>query len=130
MGRLVRTCLAAGTLAPALVFAAFGFALANHEPETKCSSSGDTCAGTLENQRGVHILEINSFGLRGRIEVCSRRVGGEQKCIDRRMKHVTGDIYGSRVKWEPNFPSRRGRYVITWREHDDRVGPRLGLHER
>ena len=103
---------------------------ANHEPQAKCSRSGDTCASARENNRAIHVLSISSFGLRGRIDVCSRRVGGTQKCIERRMKQDVGDIHTSRVRWEPNFLSRRGAYVITWEKRGDRVGPRLGVHER
>ena len=93
-----------------------------------CAESGDYCTETMKDERGRTLLELRARSFEGRYTVCVTAPGvGAPDCRQFTLRR-NGDIFFSRVSWSANVPNEgRGRYSVTWRLGNQRLGPKLGF---
>jgi hypothetical protein len=118
-----------------LVVAAAGYAAAGAGAAPKtlgsyCSSSGDVCYGIVRSGGTVY-LRITTFARYfSRYRLCVRSPGGGLACRTFPIRPA-GSLFGSRVVWYAHFPRRGpGRYKVTWRLGERRLGPPLTFRIR
>jgi hypothetical protein len=90
-----------------------------------CSPSGDLCTGIVRPGDEA-VLRIATFAHRGRYRLCVTAPEGSQTCRRFRLRRISGDLYGSRVRWRRHFPDEgRGIYRVRWQQSGANLGPRL-----
>lgn len=90
-----------------------------------CSPSGDLCTGIVRPGDGA-ILRIATFAHRGRYRLCVTAPDGSRTCRRFRLRRISGDLHGSRVRWRRHFPHEGpGLYRVRWQQSGGNLGPRL-----
>ena len=103
---------------------------AGHRPQESCSESGDVCQSTKKID-GVRKLKITLGGKYfSRYKLCVKAPDGSTTCKRFKIRDQ-GATYGDAVRWRKHFPNAgEGAYTVTWKQGGNRIGARLGFHQR
>lgn len=125
MRRIVLAAVSAALLAGVVPAAEAG-----HRPQEYCSESGDVCQSTKKID-GVRKLKITlAAKYFSRYNLCVKAPDGALTCKRFRIRE-SGASYGSTVRWRRHFPNAgEGAYTVTWKANGDRIGARLGFHQK
>lgn len=90
-----------------------------------CSPSGDFCS-TVVRSNGRIKLELRTFSFQGPYTLCVRAPGALAECHDYVLTPDKHNVYQDRVDFARNFVhAAKGRYVVTWKRAELRIGKPL-----
>jgi hypothetical protein len=80
-----------------------------------CSPTGDYCLGAVRRV-GVLRLVLDTFSLRGRVQVCVTGPQATRACRHFRLARKPHEIYGLSARWSAHYPHEGpGTYTARFR---------------
>jgi hypothetical protein len=104
---------------------------AHHRPNKWCAQGGEWCLNAYRREGHGRVFWLYHDGEHPlRFRICVRAPSGHRDCRKYRAAAEMGTTT-LWVRWRDHFPHRgAGAYTVVWRAGGQRIGKKLGFHQR